>query len=829
MSRRISIRIAVASGLSAWLAWGAAEGLAGEVPPAVRDVLEARCLGCHDGASRKGGLDLSAPEPNFADAEGFARWAKVYDRVESGEMPPKGRERPTPDESRALLGWLDRSLTDAEDARLAASGRSTLRRLTRAEYENTVRDLLDLPGAALSALLPPDGSAHGFDKNAEALSLSHVNLARYIEAADHALDLAIATRPTAPAVRKSRLSLVDRGGFDAYLSMQGDAVLLRDRKPDPEYPPAGKQRHHDQGAHEAMGSFETGSTVGVFRHEEESVSHYFRGHTTFDPGRYRVRASFWAFQWDKGQVLPARRTEAARLSVVQLTGDGRGGQHPSYTLGYYDAPSLDPTEHELVVWLNRNEIIGFDVASLAPVANYNRKGHAMAFTGPGIAVDWVDVEGPIHETWPPRSHKVLFGDLPIVEFEPERNPGVRKPSREELRWLGLGSLGKNHPDPVAGTWTVRSENPRRDADRLLAAFLPRAFRRPVAEEVRRRYVERVERRLKAGDCFETAMRSAYLAALCSPDFLHHVEPEGRLDDHALACRLSYFLWNSPPDETLGSLAASGELRRPDVLRAQAERLLADPKSRAVPRGFPRPVAQAPLDRGERPGPEALPRVQPVSARLDGRRDARLFPGTPGSGPRHQPPGPLGLRDAERGPGRPLRDLGRERPGHPPGRLAAGLPARGPADAGVDPQGHGQRDDDLARPPRRVRDRPAPGQAPGTAAGVGARGRARRPGGDDHPRATGQAPERRRAAPGATPRSTRPGSRWRAMTSSAGSGRGIARSKMATPRLGGRSTRSSGSASGSARRSTRAAPCPTAARSATSASCNPGSRTTGRSC
>src|SRR4051812_24575106 len=100
MSRRISIRIAVASGLSAWLAWGAAVGVAGEVPTAVVDVLEARCLGCHVGNSRKGGLDLSAPEPNLEDAEGFARWVKVYDRVEAGEMPPRGRERPTLDESR---------------------------------------------------------------------------------------------------------------------------------------------------------------------------------------------------------------------------------------------------------------------------------------------------------------------------------------------------------------------------------------------------------------------------------------------------------------------------------------------------------------------------------------------------------------------------------------------------------------------------------------------------------------------------------------------------------------------------------------------------------
>jgi hypothetical protein len=54
-------------------------------------------------------------------------------------------------------------MTGAEDARLAASGGSALRRLTRAEYENTVRDHLDLPGAAISALLPPDGSARGFD------------------------------------------------------------------------------------------------------------------------------------------------------------------------------------------------------------------------------------------------------------------------------------------------------------------------------------------------------------------------------------------------------------------------------------------------------------------------------------------------------------------------------------------------------------------------------------------------------------------------------------------------------------------------------------------
>jgi hypothetical protein len=74
------------------------------------------------------------------------------------------------------------------------------------------------------------------------------------------------------------------------------------------------------------------------------------------------------------------------------------------------------------------------------------------------------------------------------------------------------------------------------------------------------------------------MRWVYRAALCSPDFLYHVEPAGQLDDAALANRLSYFFWNSLPDARLTELSATGELRRPDVLRGEVERMLNDSKS-----------------------------------------------------------------------------------------------------------------------------------------------------------------------------------------------------------------------------------------------------------
>ena len=535
--------------------------------------LKTHCQECHNDDTKEGGLDLTALKLELSQPDNFARWVKIHDRIRSGEMPPKDQPRPPAAEVTTVSDELKTQLIQAEQTQ-RAEGRRGLRRMTRAEYENTIRDLFDMPGIALAGDLPADGSAHGFDKNSDALDISHVNLLKYMEAADHVLDYAIATRPAAPTVHTMRISLANGGGFVTHVIMNGDGVLLKDKQPDPDFPPAGEQSHLDQGAHERMGSFEPDSTVGLFRHEDESLSPYFIDHVTIYPGNYRVRTSLWSFQWDKGQVLAARGTEAARLSVVQLTGDGRGGQHPSYVLGYYDAPSMQSTEHELVTWLNHNELIGFNTASLAPVANYSRKGRAMAFTGPGIACDWLDVEGPLHTVWPPVSHKVLFDELPLVEFKPEANPGVRPPVRKRVRQLS----GKNRPDPEQGLFTVLSDKPLEDADRLIAQFLPRAFRRPVDAEVRAAYLAQVDQRLKAGDCFESAMRYAYRAALCSPDFLYLIEPIGQLDDEALACRIAYFLWNSLPDQQLLDLAAAKKLHEPEVLKAEVERLLKSPKS-----------------------------------------------------------------------------------------------------------------------------------------------------------------------------------------------------------------------------------------------------------
>jgi hypothetical protein len=164
----------------------------------------------------------------------------------------------------------------------------------------------------------------------------------------------------------------------------------------------------------------------------------------------------------------------------------------------------------------------------------------------------------LHDSWPPPSHRRLFGDL-----KQARAPTAEDKDRRE----------------------VVSTQPLADADRLLRTFLRRAFRRTVTDADVKPFLARVKAKLDAGASFEQAMRVGYKAVLVSPNFLFLRETPGQLDDFALASRLSYFLWSSMPDDELLALAEKDELHEPDTLHAQVERLLKDPKAVAFTANF----------------------------------------------------------------------------------------------------------------------------------------------------------------------------------------------------------------------------------------------------
>ena len=166
--------------------------------------IENHCMDCHDADEKKGGFDLTALKPDFADVENFASWLKVHDRVASGEMPPKKKERPPVTENAAFLGWLAKDLTLAEASKATDGGRSTVRRMNRVEYECALRDLLALPLLHVKELLPEDGQQFGFDKVAGALDISHIQMMKYLQAADVALQQAVVTAVARPETKTWR-------------------------------------------------------------------------------------------------------------------------------------------------------------------------------------------------------------------------------------------------------------------------------------------------------------------------------------------------------------------------------------------------------------------------------------------------------------------------------------------------------------------------------------------------------------------------------------------------------------------------------------------------
>jgi hypothetical protein len=189
--------------------------------------------------------------------------------------------------------------------------------------------------------------------------------------------------------------------------------------------------------------------------------------------------------------------------------------------------------------------------------------------------------------------KFQGGQVGTGEGGPQNVPGVaihsiamqrihHGPSNEKIRGQLFCDLKSRNTN---GQAELISADPKEAADTLLRQFANRAFRRPVSSEDVAPYVGMVHESLDAGSSLLDALRGGYRALLCSPRFMYLHETPGRLDDFALASRLSYFMWNSMPDGELLKLAGSGRLSDKSVLRSQVNRMLADPRGRSFVKDF----------------------------------------------------------------------------------------------------------------------------------------------------------------------------------------------------------------------------------------------------
>ena len=504
-----------------------------------RELLDRYCVTCHNGRMRTAGLALDEHDVT-AVAAAPAVWETVVRKLRAGAMPPSPRPRPDAAAYDRFVGWLEAEL-DRHAAADPDPGRTeAFHRLNRTEYHHAVRDLLDLE-IDVAELLPADGASYGFDNIAGVLGVSPTLLERYLAAARKIARVAVG-RP-APSATAEVFRLASDLPQDDWVAGM----------------PFGTRGG------------------GAFRH------------TFPEDAEYDFRVTLARNAGDNLAVFEVPHTVEVSLDGVLVRTFVAGGPPP-------DGPR-DGDERR--AWRDRQRNIDRDWEFRLPVGagprelrvTFVRKTAAYpetlrqpylrpytSITGGDTRVQpylgSLTVTGPFAAAGGP----LAGGDAPTAAAG--RSPAEETPSRRRIFVCRPGD-GATEAEEAAC------------ARRIVSALARRAYRRPVTPadlDVLLGFFD--QGRGEAG--FDAGVEMALRWLLASPEFVLRVErdPAGvaagesyAVSDLELASRLSFFLWSSIPDDELLDLAEAGRLRDPAVLEAQARRMLADERSRALVTSF----------------------------------------------------------------------------------------------------------------------------------------------------------------------------------------------------------------------------------------------------
>jgi len=526
-------------------------------------------LECHDDLSAEADLDLLSLDFSPDDSKNLKRWIRIFDRVKTGEMPPEEEPRPQAEELEKFLADLQTPLIDSDEKRIAELGRARVRRLNRGEFETALTDIFRMPFHVREEL-PEDARSHGFPTVGEALNVSSVQIEAYLNTLDRVFDR-VTTLYEKPIRRTHRLTFLENVDF-MQVHRKGGPFLIQE---------------------DGVAIFATEK----FSHLKAGLSQWTAPHT----GRYRVKISTYAI----------RSNEPV---IVSLRAGGVGHQESNHVphefLKHMPVVEGEPQVFEWEGWLERGHFLHVYPTSLPAMRFAGKKEELQQhrYTGPAAVIQWVDVDGPIIDQWPPEHHRALWGDVPTKEIpaamqnkdpiehldhppsriaqprmtrleKPDKGSGNKWIYDPEKQDAGGEPIHRTAliPDPPMPTLQFAPINAEADVARLLREFAKRAFRHEPEQAELEPAMGLVRRWLDEGRDFETAMRVGFKALLTSPGFLYRqgTLPDGnpRLDGYELAERLAFFLWNGLPDDELRDLASSESITKPDVVTAQVERLL----------------------------------------------------------------------------------------------------------------------------------------------------------------------------------------------------------------------------------------------------------------
>jgi hypothetical protein len=512
-----------------------------QLDPKLSAFLQTYCIDCHGPKKQKGDfrVDELKVSATAADAE---NWQLVLDNLHLGEMPPEDEKQPKPAEVEFVTTWIQSEISRAASVLKGTGGEVVLRRLNRAEYKNTIADLFDVHGD-FTAGFPDDTLEHGFDNNGAALMLSAAQMQEYMKAAEFVLTRAIAPAKQPETVSKT-LTLHDGNRRAIELSRKDlekrlatfDRLTPDEQKRTREAETKAKANPDSHGYRFPVR--ENGTLRppkpddGPHLDAVMTVQQYFSGEPSISfPGRQagwcRVKAVAYALKNDGKPVRLKFKAEKPYAGMLPKA------------VSVFAFTDEQPREVEALYYLEPGDRVEFTIMDGAP----HSQGRTMIDQpGPFIAIRSFSIEGPVYETWPPQGHRTLFGDIDPANPTPEK------------------------------------------AATIVAHLAPKLFRRPVEPATIAKYRALFEMFTQTMTPDES-LRGMLAAMMVSPRFLYHEEPPDQLDAHAIASRMSFFLWRSTPDDALLAAAADGSLLDPAKRRAQARRMMADARAERFLKDF----------------------------------------------------------------------------------------------------------------------------------------------------------------------------------------------------------------------------------------------------
>lgn len=538
----------------------------------VVDFIEANCADCHNDFQSEGDRSFDAFLMDPQNREYSHLVVEMLDEINRGTMPKKrdGVAMPTDEERRATVALMTSYLTAL--AELEVPEETPLRRLSNAEYRNTMRDLLGLNADFSTEVgeFAADANVEGLTNLARAQNLSQRQLQSYVVAGKQYLDAAFA-RMHAEPLEPQRLTIPIRSMMKDGRLVEVSRQTLKIAAKDWSYLDLTTGRVGPNRPVYPLPMIDTGGVENT--------------------GIYVIRVTAEALQRDHGYDQDVMRYDATKEPLKIAIGVAPSADKTSVVyeperrvLEVYDVPDEKPTTFEVKTLLRKGEI---------PFYYWPNSGTSGTSFATRVIINYYPelihlVNEPHQKTGGAFNFKAtrnLSPELMDFLYNKLRTPRLRIHSMELL-----GPFPYEKPHAVTSSDLRRYlQTPNSKLGSAFVDFASKAFRRPVAENEIAAYLRLTQSRLDQGASKEEALKLGFAAVLASPRFLYldegNADQARSLDNYQIASRLSYFLWSSMPDETLLKLAESGEIQKPEVVREQVRRMLRDERANAFVSGF----------------------------------------------------------------------------------------------------------------------------------------------------------------------------------------------------------------------------------------------------